>query len=270
MTPIEYIKSLPHSPRCNVMIAKPGWLWQDRYPLHLPHATPGPILAEQQLEEVGGMPTPAIEVVFALRNVSDGVEASDTTPVGAPDEIGHTLYLAFPAEEDNLEIRTAALFEVSTLLCNMAQRDEEALLFVISHPTRIYGGIIYRHVPVGIFDPESGEALWIHPSAAAFDLLACPFPTSQRARVLGESALGWEGTDYADAPLLDAATGLPGWAAVMRACLKRTAPDTAPSLTEAVGAVAEGIWSQGGADTLDLAFWAAMDQVLQAQALLFG
>ena len=270
MTPIEYIKSLPHSPRCNVMIAKPGWLWQDRYPLHLPHATPGPILAEQQLEEEDGMPTPAIELVFALRDVSDGVEASDTTPVGSPNEIGHTLYLAFPAEEDNLEIRTAALYEVSTLLCNMAQRDEEALLFVISHPTRIYGRIIYRHVPVGIFDPASGEALWIHPSAAAFDLLSCPFPASQRARVLGESSLGWEGTDYADAPILDAATGLPGWASMMRACLERTAPDTTHTLVEAVEAVSEGIWAQGGIETPNKAYWAAMDQVSLAQALFFS
>jgi hypothetical protein len=133
MTPIEHIKSLPHSPRCNAMIAKPGWLWQDRFPLHLPHATPGPILAEQQLEEEGGMPAPAIEVVFALRNVTDGLEPCDATADSASDEIGHTLYLAFPAEEDNLEIRTTALYEVSSLLCNMAERNEEALLLVISH-----------------------------------------------------------------------------------------------------------------------------------------
>ncbi len=152
----------------------------------------------------------------------------------------------------------------------MAERGEEVLLLVTSHPTRIYGRIIYRHLPVGIFDPASGEDLGIHPSPAAFDLLNCPFPGSQRAKVLGESALRWEDVDYADAPLLDAATGLPGWAAMMRACLKRTAPDRTPTLSEAVQAVAEGIWAQGGADTQDLAFWTAMDQVLQAQALLFG
>lgn len=270
MNPIDYIKSLPHSPRCNAMVAKPGWLWQDRFPLHLPHATPGPILADQQLEGEGGMPAPAIEVVFALRDVTDGIEPSDITPVGSPDEIGHTLYLAFPADEDTLEIRTAALFEVSTLLCNMAERNEEALLLVVSHPTRVYGRIIYRHVPVGIFDPATGAALWIHPSAAAFDLLSCPFPVTQRARALGESAIGWEGSDFSDAPLLDAATGLPGWAALMRASLKRTSPDATPTLTEAVEAVAEGIWAQGGADTLDLAFWLAMDQVSLAQDLYFG
>ena len=152
----------------------------------------------------------------------------------------------------------------------MAQRDEESLLLVISHPTPIYGRIIYSHVPVGIFDPATGEALWVHPSAAAFDLLSCPFPSSQRAMALGESAIGWEGSNFADAPLLDAATGFSGWVAMMQASLKCGAPDTTPTLTEAVEAVADGIWAQGGADSFDLAFWAAMDQVLEAQALIFG
>jgi hypothetical protein len=270
MAPIEYIKSLTLSPRCNAMIAKPGWLWQDRFPLHLPHATPGPILAEQRLEEEGGMPTTAIEVVFALQGVTDGTEPSDTAPVESPDEVGHTLYLALPADEDNLEIRTAALHEVSTLLCNMAERDEETLLLVISHPTRIYGRIIYRHVPVGIFNPATAEALWIHPSAAAFDLLNHPFPASQRARVLGEPPLSRNGSDTSASPLLDAATGIPAWAAMMRSTLRDTTPGTDPTLAQAVEAVAEGIWAQGGARTLDLAYWVAMDQVLQAQALFFG
>lgn len=219
------------SPLCRAFNAMPQLLWQEGFPLHRPHALPGPILFEHQNQDEATLPPPAIAVTFAL----EGVPSAEWGPHAA-----HTLHLALPADEDTLEIRVAVLQEFSELLMDMADRGILCRFVVVSTPADVYGATVIRHAPVAVLEPDSGEPLWVHPSAESFDLLDCPFPDSQRARKLGESVLRRDWGDFSHAPLLDPATGLPGWAAMMRAALTKDLGRPV-SLAEALEAVVIGL-----------------------------
>lgn len=223
------------SPLCRVFNAMPLLLWQEGFPLHRPHALPGPILSEHQNQDEATLPPPAVAVTLAL----EGVPSAEWGPHAA-----HTLHLALPADEDTLEVRVAALQEFSELLVEMADRGILCRFVVISTPADVYGTTVIRHAPVAVLDPDSEEPLWVHPSAEAFDLLDCPFPDSQWARKLGESAPEQEWGDFSHAPLLDPATGLPGWAAMMLAALARDRGRPVP-LGEALEAVVVGLRASG-------------------------
>ena len=229
MDPNIIIAALRPSPLCRVFDAMPGRLWQEGFPLHLPHALPGPILAEHQVQGEGTIPTPTIAVTFAL----EGVLSTEWGPHTA-----HTLHLALPTDEDTLEIRVAVLQEFSELLVDLADRGILCRFVVVSTPVEVYGTTVIRDTPLAVLDPDSEEPMWVHPSAEAFDLLACPIPGSQRARKLGESVLRRDWGDFSHAPLLDPATGLPGWAAMMRAALTKDLGRPV-SLAEALEAVVQ-------------------------------
>lgn len=218
-------------PLCRAFNAMPLLLWQEGFPLHLPHALPGPILSEHQKQDQAILPSPTVAVTFAL----EGVPSAEWGPHAA-----HTLHLALPADEDTVEIRVAVLQEFSELLVDMADRGILCRFVVVSTPVEVYGATVIRHTPVAVLDPDSEEPLWVHPSAESFDLLDCPFPDAQWARKLGESVLGRDWGDYTHAPLLDPATGLPGWAAMMRAALTRDRGRPV-SLSEALEAVVMGL-----------------------------
>ena len=223
------------SPLCRVFNAIPRLLWQEGFPLHLPHALPGPILSEHQNQDEATLPPPAIAVTFAL----EGVHSAEWGPHAA-----HTLHLALPADEDTLEISVAVLQEFSEILVNMADRGILCRFVVVSTPVEVYGATVIRHAPVAVLDLDSEEPLWVHPAAEAFDLLDCPFSDSQWARKLGESALGCDWGDFSHAPLLDPATCLPGWAAIMRAAMTKDLGRPAP-LSEALESVVVGLEASG-------------------------
>ena len=270
----KLIHTHPYSKHCTAFEANLMPLWQDDgFPLHLPHALPGPILSVDQAKMGDGWPVPAIGIAFELNELQVAVASPLPVPLWPVDDAIHTLNLNLPVEETTLEIRAAVLHELSELLCGLTHRGETAFFVAISQATSMYRSAVYRHVPVGIFDSFSGEALWIHPAAEAFDLIRSPFPASQWARRLGESVLGreWkEEEDFSDVPLLDPATGLPGWASLMRANLEHGDPDKKVLLTEVAEAIAQGIWASDAADSVDQARLAAMGQIASAQALFFG
>jgi len=230
----------PYSPTLKVFTAKPVLRWQDSIPLHRPHAMPTTLIPSDPNAPIHEWFHPVVGIIVELEDVKVDFRNDFPNWSGELGNAFQTLFLRFPVDAVNVDIRLSVLHELADLLSGMACREEEAIIISHSYPESIYRNQVLRHVPVGIFHPESGDPLWVHPSAYAFDLLQCPFPASQGARKLG----GWEeslegGGDAVEA-LTNPETGLPLWACVVRAALEQLEPGKQFSHDEIIEVICSG------------------------------
>lgn len=235
--------------------------------LQEPHVNTVPSLAEAEGFEKE-WPKTAMAITIELEDLRE----SKRRPLPghrryAPRPI-HTLHLPLPVQKSTLEARIGVLQEASDLFEELALSGKRITFQTVSSLILAYPSMVYRHVPVGLFDSVTGEAIWIHPAAVPFDLSRCPFPASQQARAMGESILASPDTDPETGPLLDPATGLPVWAAMMRLGLEELGMPR-PDLGVVAQAVGEGLFNRGVVDSVEQAREAAMAQIGRAMDLLF-